>query len=303
MLLSSFFIIEAEGLVKLPVVTLPENACLIYRIAADKLADSTFYENVFRSQKQYPFLLLIDIRSASWQKDSSYKKHLNALVAYTFHYRYIKTGYGNPLIIFQTNEGVNTAEYITLVEKTLYNQGYDNWDPQILKNDQILSWPQKDKKGVLLNIQDTTGAINADYYEALKATKKPSQIFLMINTPEKFETILAGIKRTEDEFQVQLPHQYYLLQELSSMAHQHQQLLVQLGLLHEKLDSQARYNSFYRNADERYKKQILEIVDFYKNEYEILPLWFKQLGHVLKVVIGKRTFKSLFNDNVKKYKE
>jgi hypothetical protein len=76
-----------------------------------------------------------------------------------------------------------------------------------------------------------------------------------------------------------------------------------MELQQEKLDSQSRYHSFYRGADERYKKQILEIVDFYKKEYEILPLWYKQFGHIVKVIMGKRSFKSLYNDNVQKYKE
>lgn len=49
------------------------------------------------------------------------------------------------------------------------------------------------------------------------------------------------------------------------------------------------------------KQDLAKILDFYKYEYEILPLWYKRFGHVIKVLIGKRTFKSLFSDNVKKY--
>lgn len=42
---------------------------------------------------------------------------------------------------------------------------------------------------------------------------------------------------------------------------------------------------------------------WYYHEYEILPLWYKKFGHILKVILGKRSFKSLFRDNVKKYKD
>lgn len=45
------------------------------------------------------------------------------------------------------------------------------------------------------------------------------------------------------------------------------------------------------------------LLDWYHYEYEILPLWFKQLGHIVKVLTGKRYFKSLFKDNVEKYKK
>jgi hypothetical protein len=45
------------------------------------------------------------------------------------------------------------------------------------------------------------------------------------------------------------------------------------------------------------------ILRFYKNEYEILPLWYKRFGHIIKVLQGKRSFRSLYDKNVKKYKE
>jgi hypothetical protein len=38
-----------------------------------------------------------------------------------------------------------------------------------------------------------------------------------------------------------------------------------------------------------------ETLNWYKNEYEVLPMWYKRCGQVIKVLIGKRTFKSLFN--------
>lgn len=35
---------------------------------------------------------------------------------------------------------------------------------------------------------------------------------------------------------------------------------------------------------------------WYTKEYEVLPLWYKQFGHIIKVFMGKRSFKSLFRD-------
>ena len=37
-----------------------------------------------------------------------------------------------------------------------------------------------------------------------------------------------------------------------------------------------------------------EILEWYKKEYDVLPAWYKRFGHLIKVLIGKRTFKSLF---------
>jgi hypothetical protein len=36
------------------------------------------------------------------------------------------------------------------------------------------------------------------------------------------------------------------------------------------------------------------ILNWYEKEYEVLPLWYKRFGHILKVLTGKRSFKSLF---------
>jgi hypothetical protein len=52
----------------------------------------------------------------------------------------------------------------------------------------------------------------------------------------------------------------------------------------------------------KYKDDYENLFKWYHNEYEILPLWYKRFGHILKVIMGKRSFRSLFSDDVKKYK-
>jgi hypothetical protein len=42
------------------------------------------------------------------------------------------------------------------------------------------------------------------------------------------------------------------------------------------------------------KKHSHTILEWYKKEYEVLPMWYKRFGHIIKVIMGKRTFKSLF---------
>ncbi|WEK37594.1 MAG: glycosyltransferase [Candidatus Pseudobacter hemicellulosilyticus] len=39
-----------------------------------------------------------------------------------------------------------------------------------------------------------------------------------------------------------------------------------------------------------------EIKQYYHKEYEVLPIWFKRAGHIIKVFQGHRTFKSLFSN-------
>ena len=63
------------------------------------------------------------------------------------------------------------------------------------------------------------------------------------------------------------------------------------------------YQNFLTLSKDVQEKEYYDIIDWYNHEYEILPLWYKQLGHIIKVIMGKRSFRSLFSDNVKKYKD
>ncbi|HEY2720893.1 MAG TPA: hypothetical protein VGI82_04170 [Chitinophagaceae bacterium] len=63
------------------------------------------------------------------------------------------------------------------------------------------------------------------------------------------------------------------------------------------------YLSFLTISKNIREKEYFELLDWYNHEYEILPTWYKRIGHVIKVIMGKRTFRSLFNDNVKKRKD
>lgn len=111
------------------------------------------------------------------------------------------------------------------------------------------------------------------------------------------------------ENQLQLAYAEYL-QENSSMkiaverlvdtTKNLQQLSKENALLLQRL---ANANSFVELAKSKYKKDYDTLFTFYQHEYEILPLWYKRFGHIIKVLMGKRSFRSLFNDNVKKYRD
>jgi hypothetical protein len=79
----------------------------------------------------------------------------------------------------------------------------------------------------------------------------------------------------------------------------------------QKLIEEYKHELFLKTNSEKDTQLYLSIqneerangLKWYYYEYEILPLWYKRFGHILKVIIGKRTCRSLFNDSVKKYKE
>jgi len=63
------------------------------------------------------------------------------------------------------------------------------------------------------------------------------------------------------------------------------------------------YQDFIMLSKMVQQKEYYDIIDWYHKEYESLPGWYKRCGHLLKVITGKRTFRSLFRNDVKKYKD
>lgn len=63
------------------------------------------------------------------------------------------------------------------------------------------------------------------------------------------------------------------------------------------------YKDFLSLSKKVQEKEYYDVLDWYTKEYEVLPLWFKRIGHIVKAVTGKRTVQSLFSDKVKKYKQ
>lgn len=63
------------------------------------------------------------------------------------------------------------------------------------------------------------------------------------------------------------------------------------------------YQDFLSLSKTIQEKEYYEVVDWYNREYEVLPIWYKRIGHVVKVLTGKRTFRSLFSGKLKKYKK
>jgi len=52
----------------------------------------------------------------------------------------------------------------------------------------------------------------------------------------------------------------------------------------------------------KYKDDYDLLFRWYQNEYEVLPLWYKRCGHIIKVLMGRRTLKSLFYKDKKQVK-
>jgi|SRR3954469_23639091 hypothetical protein len=123
--------------------------------------------------------------------------------------------------------------------------------------------------------------------------------YLSINRiSNKLITDIVKLKKTSEEnFKSSLPHQYQFSQKFILLKTKTPALESKLKQNTEDLENHKKYLTIVKQQDEAIK-----INNFYHNEYEILPTWYKKLGHIIKVLQGKRAFRSLYDSNVKKYK-
>ncbi len=66
-----------------------------------------------------------------------------------------------------------------------------------------------------------------------------------------------------------------------------------------RMANKERDNEYYLGVQMQERSKGME---WYHREYEVLPLWYKRFGHIIKVIMGKRSFRSLFTDDHKKDK-
>jgi len=66
-----------------------------------------------------------------------------------------------------------------------------------------------------------------------------------------------------------------------------------LSSLFPNLDDPQLVTQLYARLESEHKRAST-ISEWYKKEYEVLPMWYKRFGHLIKVFKGERTFKSLF---------
>jgi len=298
MLLSSFFILDFEKAADSLDISLPENAFYCYRIPDGSLDESyPINKKLLLSYKRNQFCFLVNIN----KEKADFEKSIESLIPYTFFYNYLKFSYENPLVIFETDRP-DSGRYTAVAKEIFKQHGYDDLDTIILNTAPVSGSSNTREKITCFNFQESDNKLSMEYINAVKNVRSADSVFLFfLNDFKELSVIFEIANEAETTIQKQFPQTYHLLNEIGLIKIKEREMIFKLGLQKEQLNSITNYHLYYNASDNRYKRQIKELLGFYKNEYEILPMWYKRFGHVLKVMTGKRTFKSLFDDNVKKY--
>ncbi len=201
--------------------------------------------------------------------------------------------------------------HIVFVEKLTDDSSFEKWKKNLVselaklgfKNIAIV--PLESRTYTDFNLKEVS-SVESDFTDLLMNEEKPLIVFSRISSSKEIERIENRLK----EKLGQLAENILQLVKYRNLSLQKENETKRYILyLEETVKTKTDYLDLLLkpSADtdafsELGISKIQQIKNFYYYEYEILPLWFKRVGHVLKVIMGRRNFKSLFDNNVKKYK-
>ncbi len=125
-----------------------------------------------------------------------------------------------------------------------------------------------------------------------------NSIFIQVKSVVEMDETQAALKKVETDFAREYPKLADLAIEKMELEEKLRIAGATCSALEHELSNQQDYNALLRS-----EHSTRELQGYYNNEYEVLPTWYKRFGHIIKVLTGKRTLRSLFRDDVKKYKQ
>lgn len=209
------------------------------------------------------------------------------MVSFFFLPNYYKEG-NVPVVILAINEQKEKETFSKALAHAAGKQGF----AQLVQH--CVPLQQKEKLTFYNAVE--VEVIKSDYANELKSLSSKSFFIKAssaadLKSTEEFLISAEAVFARENEF-------LYLCRKKEKALEaklRHNQIL--LNAAESEIQAMTSYLNLLQSAS-----QAASLQNYYTNEYEVLPRWYKQFGHVLKVIMGKRTLSSLLNDTEKKYK-
>lgn len=257
-----------------------------------------------------PFEFWIQLNFDSFEKSTDLDAWLNNFTNLLCHLNYVQLA-NKKLIGYQfgNREG---NKIITIIKSYLESQGFENTFFVPAENVII------DEIG-FVKLKSENFSPERPYFdsivESIRNTSYPLQIIYSISDINEAtknlhffnETLITVLTKTGVNLDLILKV-YSQRQEIDDLINRNNDLYSNLITKNTYVDFlksiiyNAPSNEGGGASDNFNFSETVKIKRFYHYEYEILPLWYKRLGHVIKVLMGKRTLRSLFDDNVTKYR-
>lgn len=123
-------------------------------------------------------------------------------------------------------------------------------------------------------------------------------LYIRIGRAEEVAQVRHLLQAEENKFQTANSLCFALKEEVKRLSSEGLKLETALLAAKQEIENMKSHIALLRSS-----AQATELQHYYNNEYEILPLWYKRFGHLLKVAMGKRSFRSIFSEKEKKYKQ
>lgn len=233
-----------------------------------------------------PAQVVIALKLPSFAEKQDADLALN-LVRYFFKTCYYKAG-NVPMLFFFGPGSADHGHLSALIEATAKEQGFER----------ILFFPyEEDKKNntefyaeVILEGEKEFDydAFFKNWTDNCTATSRISEplIFITGSTSTAIMDIIGSLQRKETILVDQ--NKFF---KFSLIASGLRRQLLEKSLILKNLEQDNMNKSSYV---ELHRAELVKILAWYENQYEVLPLWYKRFGHIIKVIKGKRSFRSLF---------
>lgn len=180
--------------------------------------------------------------------------------------------------VITTTDPLNPG--IDLLTKCAKEQGFENIDIQVVpKNwaelhliEQLFKAPFPNKEGTI-------------------------RLYYPIESAKQLLAFESQIEKLEEKLKKEDQHLFDTICTNIELRKANKELTLQLKFAKKELEI---INHHLKIAHASGQSKALQ--NYYNNEYEILPSWYKKIGHIIKALQGKRSFSSLFNSKTQKYK-
>lgn len=132
------------------------------------------------------------------------------------------------------------------------------------------------------------------YYNTLSTPKFYNNTFYLYHSAVHIQTLFSLIDTANKVIKTDNLPLYDAISKLQLLLIENSDLKLKNTSVLNELENYKSHIIMLKSLHEATQLQL-----FYDNEYEVLPLWYKRIGHALKVIMGKRSFRSLFNNNKK----
>ena len=209
------------------------------------------------------------------------------LIRYFFKVNYYKAG-NVPMLFFFGPGSADPDQLYALIGASAADQGFER----------ILLFPYEEDRKYNADFYAEMireGAKEFDYEaffhdwtDHCNTTNRISEplIFIAGSTIAAILVILHSLQRNERILTDQ--NKFFKFSLLASGVQGH---LLEKSLLLKGLEQDNKNKSGYV---ELHRAELIKILAWYDDQYEVLPLWYKRFGHIIKVIQGKRSFRSLF---------